>query len=116
MANIARISSAFVEGMLKAETGLAQSVAALAVDIQVPVPDLASLAIATRNVAADLAEKTAGARYPAFHIYCERITNSLREKFRRFSGGADLVVDIRVSHDHLDEVENQLHLYIAAVT
>lgn len=116
MANIALISSAFVEGMLRSETGLAQSVASLVAGTNVPIPDLTTLSIATRNVAAELAEKTAGTKYPAFHIYCDRISNSLREKFRKFSGGADMVIEIRVSHDHLEEVERQLHLYIDSVT
>lgn len=116
MANIARITSTFVEGMLRSETGLPQSVAALSVESSFVVPDPNALSIVTRNVAPELTEKSAGSRYPVFHIYCDRITNSLREKFRKFSGGADMAIEIRVSHDHLEEVERQLNLYIDAVT
>jgi hypothetical protein len=38
------------------------------------------------HVASDLAEKTAGARYPSVHVHCDKIVNDQTEKFRTFSG------------------------------
>jgi Uma2 family endonuclease len=102
--------------MLRAETGLPQSVSALAAQMQVAIPEPDSLPVVARNVAAELSDRSSGSRYPSFHVYCERITNSLREKFRTFSGTADLIVEVRVSHDRLEEVEQQLQLYVDAVT
>ena len=67
-------------------------------------------------MAADLAEKTSGVRYPVVYVYCEKVVNDLREKFRTFSGTADLCVDIRVSHEHMDELQASLQTYVEAVT
>ena len=116
MATIARKSTQFIAGMLRAETGLPQSVAFLAAASEVAVPELTNLPILVSNVSAELAEKTSGLKYPAFQIFCERITNSLREKFRTFSGTAEMVIEVRVSHDRLESVDEQMQLYIDAVT
>jgi hypothetical protein len=40
----------------------------------------------------------------------------LREKFRSFSGTTDLVIEVRVSHDRLEEIGRQTALYVEAVT
>jgi hypothetical protein len=85
-------------------------------DSGVEVPCVAAADIIERHVAADVAEKTTGVRYPSIHVYCEKVVNDLREKFRRFSGSADLVVEIRVSHEHMDRLQPQLQLYTEAVT
>ena len=41
---------------------------------------------------------------PIVYVYCEKVVNDLREKFRTFSGTADLCVEIRVSHEHMDDL------------
>jgi len=35
---------------------------------------------ARRNVAAEMAERALGAKYPAVNVYCEKIVNGLRGK------------------------------------
>ncbi len=72
--------------------------------------------VLAQNVAFELAERTAGVKYPAFYVYCEKITNQLREKFRAFSGKAHMVIDVRVSKDRLEHVEEELQSYSEAVT
>ena len=67
-------------------------------------------------MAADVAEKTSGVRYPVVYVYCEKVVNDLREKFRTFSGTAELSVDIRVSHEHMDDLQGLLQAYVEAVT
>jgi hypothetical protein len=69
-----------------------------------------------QNVSADLLDKTGLPSYPALHVMCERVSNDLREKFRIFSGVAGLAVDIRVTHDRVEGLEEQLHTCIDAVT
>ena len=39
-----------------------------------------------QNVAAEMAERALGMKYPRVNVYCEKIVNELREKFRTFSG------------------------------
>jgi hypothetical protein len=62
------------------------------------------------------AQKSAGASYPAVHIYCERVSNTLREKFRAFSGTARMVMEARVSQDRLEGLEQKSQLMADAMT
>lgn len=64
----------------------------------------------------DLGDKAITVRYPVMHVYCERIVNSLKEKFRSFSGTADLSVEVRVTHEHAGGLQAQLQSFVAAVT
>jgi len=70
--------------------------------------------VRAQNVAADLAERAAGVKYPAVNVYCERIVNDLREKFRRFSGSAQMAIELRQSQDRLDGIQDRLELYVDA--
>lgn len=78
---------------------------------QFPVPK-----IAEQNIATDTLEKKIGAQYPSLHVFCERLDNRLTEKFRTFSGIARMVAEVRVSQDHIDNIENLTRLYVDAVT
>ena len=55
-------------------------------------------------------------KYPVIHVYVDRVRNQLTEKFRTFSGKAHTVAEIRVSQDRIDGLEEQLRLYVDAVT
>jgi hypothetical protein len=77
---------------------------------------LADEQIVAQNVAAELMEKSTGTRYPAVHLYCEKVVNRLTEKFRVFSGTVRLVIEVRVSQDRLDALERRVQYYVDAVT
>jgi len=72
------------------------------------------LQVQMQNVAADLAER-AGSRYPAANVYCQRIQNTQKEKFRRFSGRVLVAVEVRHTQDRLDGLDAKLELYADAV-
>ncbi len=76
----------------------------------------ASLAVVVENVAAEIAEKSAGAQYPVAVVYCEKIANELREKFRSFSGTVQLVIEVRHSADRLEGMEYALEQMADTVT
>lgn len=76
----------------------------------------ASLAVVVENVAAEIAEKSAGAQYPEAVVYCEKIANELREKFRSFSGTVQLVIEVRYSADRLEGMEYALEQMADTVT
>jgi hypothetical protein len=114
MAQLAHNALHLAADRLRAETGLPYTVAAVAERANIPLPAIAE--IHTQNVAFDLIEKTAGAQYPRVHLYTEKITNSLREKFRAFSGTVRLVADVRVSRDRMEDIESTLLHYVDAVT
>jgi hypothetical protein len=61
-------------------------------------------------------EKSQPVRYPQLVIFCERIRNLQNEKFRRFSGVVDMVIEVRNSGDHVLGLEQSTLLYVEAVT
>ncbi len=69
-----------------------------------------------QNVAMELAERSRQVRYPVVHIYCEKLINNLREKFRTFAGTAEMSVEVRVSQDGLEGLEDTLGTLVEAVT
>jgi hypothetical protein len=73
-----------------------------------------SAQVRAQNVAADLAERTAGVKYPAVNVYCEKIVNDLREKFRRFAGSVRMAIELRQSQDRLEGIQDRLELYVDA--
>jgi hypothetical protein len=79
---------------------------------------LASLGIRSLSAlyaSTEVSEKSGHAHYPAVLVYCEKLTNSLKEKFRQFSGKARLVIEVRNSEDRLDQLDSNTRLYVDAV-
>jgi hypothetical protein len=70
--------------------------------------------VRAQNVAADIAERSTALKYPAANVYCEKIVNELKEKFRRFSGRVQMVIELRHSQDRLDGLQDRLELYADA--
>jgi hypothetical protein len=71
--------------------------------------------IRAQNASVEISEKTGAAQYPAVLVYCDKMSNTLREKFRQFSGKAHLVIEVRHSQDGLDSIESNLQVYVDAV-
>ena len=72
--------------------------------------------IRVQNVAADLAERGSIVKYPAIHVYCDQIVNSMLEKFRAFSGTVQMAIEIRYSQERLEGLQEALELYVSATT
>ena len=62
----------------------------------------------------DVYEKTTSVKYPVAAIYCGRLRNTQMEKYRIFSGSAQLVVDLRVSGASAEDLETSLNSYVEA--
>ena len=75
---------------------------------------LESLQVRAQNAAADIAESVLGDKYPAVNVYCEKIVNELREKFRTFSGKVQMAIELRQSQDRLEGIQDRLELYVDA--
>jgi hypothetical protein len=71
--------------------------------------------ILAQNASADISEKAGQAHYPALLVYCDKVSNTLKEKFRQFSGKAHMVVEVRHSQDGLETIETNLQTYVDAV-
>jgi hypothetical protein len=70
--------------------------------------------VRVQNVAAEMAERALGVKYPAVNVYCEKIVNELREKFRAFSGRVQMAIELRQSQDRLEGIQDRLELYVDA--
>jgi hypothetical protein len=102
--------------MLAGATGLPFTVPDLARQENAELAPISPAQIVSENVAFEMAEKTAGVTYPAVYVYCDKLSNGLREKFRTFSGTASMAIEIRVSHERLERLARDLHLYAAAAS
>jgi hypothetical protein len=71
--------------------------------------------VLAQNASVEISEKSGIARYPALLVYCDKMSNTLKEKFRRFSGRAHLVIEVRHTQDRLDSIEANLQVYVDAV-
>ncbi len=71
--------------------------------------------ITARNVSYEIAEASGQARYPALLVYCDRLENLLREKFRAFSGRALMTVEVRQTQETLADAESNTEMYVDAV-
>ncbi|HZT34212.1 MAG TPA: hypothetical protein VFA33_30250 [Bryobacteraceae bacterium] len=116
MAQAAKAAATKVIALLTAPAGVNGNLAALAQAAGVTLPVITTGQIAAQNIASDLAERSADVKYPALNIYCEKLSNVLREKFRTFSGTASMAIEVRLSQDRLDGLESNLQLYLDAVT
>jgi hypothetical protein len=117
VAQTATIATTLFVGFLTApDTGMGAAVARLAADSGVPLTPLPAEHIVAQNVSVALAERSKAVRYPVLYVYSDRVRNLLTEKFRTFSGKIRTVAEVRVSQDRLEGIENQLRLYVDAVT
>jgi len=102
--------------VLAGPDGLPAAVEALNFQQAVKLPSITSQQIIAQNVSPDLSEQSTANNYPLVYVYCSKVSNELREKFRTFSGDAQMVVEARVSQDRLDQIESNLQAYVDAIT
>jgi len=105
-----------VEFLTATDAGVNRIVGQLANDSGVALEPLPPAHIVNQNVAVELTERAKIVKYPVIHVYVDRVRNQLTEKFRVFSGKARTVAEVRVSEDRLEGVEEQLRLYVDAIT
>jgi len=114
----AKIGSAITGKVIQRITGTAgvnSGLAALTLGGPSPAGPLSAAQVRSQNVAADIAERATTTQFPAVNVYCEKIVNSLEEKFRTFSGTAQMAIEVRHSQDRLDGLQDGLEVYLDAV-
>jgi hypothetical protein len=117
MAITASVAAQKMVGFLTATgTGVNSAVAQLSIDTGVTLAPVPPTHIINQHVPVALAERAKGVKYPVMYVYADRIRNLLIEKFRAFSGKVRIVTEVRVSQDRLEGLEDQLRLYVDAVT
>jgi hypothetical protein len=73
-------------------------------------------AMRAQNAAAELVERAGSVRYPLVTVYCEKVVNDLKEKFRSFSGRVELAIEVRHSQDRLEGLESAIEDQTDVVT
>src|SRR5271170_1582771 len=117
MAQTASIVTLQFVGFLNApDTGVAQAVGTLAADSGIALAPLPPEHVIAQNTSVAIAERSLAVKYPLVHVYSDRVRNLLTEKFRTFSGKVRTVAEVRVSQDRIEGIEDQLRLYVDAVT
>jgi hypothetical protein len=116
MAWVGSTVTAQVVTLLNAPEGLNACVATLAQAENTTLAPLGENQILAQNVSVELTERSTDVVYPAINVYCEKIVNQLKEKFRNFSGKAVMAIEVRVSQDRLQGLEDQLQSYVDSVT
>ena len=114
MTSLVYVATSKLVGLLSAPTGVNTSLASLAQSENVQLPPIAAKYFYTENVSSDIAEKSVEPKYTAIYIYCGKIVNNLKEKFRSFSGVIQMEIDVRVSQDRLDGIDRISQLYTDA--
>ena len=113
---IAGTSTQKVVGVLAAGSGLSAVLEALNIQQGVRLPRVTPQQIIAQNVTPEVSDQSTVDNYPLIYVYCTKVVNDLREKFRTFSGEAQMVVEARVSQDRLDQIETNLQAYADAIT
>lgn len=114
MANISSSLTRYLFGLLTSDAGLDYQLMVGMEDDGLSFRD-ESHSIVIQNASTEIAERTQTVRYPAIYLYCEKLTNSLTEKFATFSGKCRLVIEVRCSQDRMDGIERTLERYVDAV-
>lgn len=105
-----------VEFLTEPGTGLGPVVANLANNASVELAAIPPEHVIQQNTPIALAERSQAVKYPVVHVYSDRVQNLLIEKFRTFSGKIRTVAEVRVSQDRIEGLEDQVRLYVDAVT
>lgn len=116
MAWVGSTVTAQVLTLLSAPQGLNACLSTLAQAENTILAPLGDSQMLAQNVSIELAERSTDVQYPSIQVYCDKIVNQLKEKFRNFSGKGNMAIEVRVSQDRLEGLESQLQSYVDAVT
>jgi hypothetical protein len=105
-----------IAGMLRGEGGLQTNIDAIVAEQELQAITIGSNQVIAQNIPADLAERNSLAQYPCVHVYCEKVANLLREKFRMLSGSSDIAIEVRASTDRVEDLDLQLNTVVDAIT
>jgi len=116
MARIASATTQTLVALLRSASGLASSVADVARRENIELEEFDETTIVTGNPAGDWAERGRPGRFPVVFVYCDKVSNLQREKFRCFSGVARLNIELLVSGERQEALEQKLQFYVDAIT
>lgn len=101
--------------LLTAPAGLSASTGILAAAEGIMLPLIADRQIIAENISVELAEKSGYAKHNAVLVYSDKIANTLKEKFRTFSGHVSVSIEVRVTHDRMEGLDQALRVYVDSI-
>ena len=117
MTNLASLVTSSLQELFTAPTSDGAlpdySLNAIAQGIQA-VPAFPVASILRGNSSPELTEQSIALQYPVMTIYCDKLSNTLKEKYRVFSGSAQVVVEVRHSTDRIQGIQEALETYVAS--
>jgi len=116
MIRIASLATQKTLGVLSVSPGVPAAVAALVSQLGITLPAITPAQILAQNAAPELWELSTSGNYPLICVYCSKMANALKEKFRTFSGVVEMTAEARVSQDQLQQIEANLEVYVDAIT
>jgi hypothetical protein len=114
VAHISSTLTSYLFGLLTSDVGLTYHLMAGMEDDGLSF-DTESHSVAIQNASPDMSERGQTVRYPVIYLYCEKLTNSLKEKFATFSGKGRMVIEVRCSQDRIEGMESIVERYADAV-
>jgi hypothetical protein len=105
-----------VANLLRGQGGLQTKIDDLVAAEGLPALKLADYQLIAQNLTPEIAERSTSGKYPSIYVYCEKVANQLREKFRTFSGQIGMAIEVRVSADRVGDLDVQMNLLVDAVT
>lgn len=115
MSHVATAATAAMTELLTGQKGIDYRLAQRLLDAGGPLSELVSPLVRGGQVSVEMSDKAQGAKYPQVFVYCDRIQNLLREKFRVFSGTVQVAVEVRHSQDRLEGLQERAQLYTEAI-
>ena len=106
MLRLSTVATQKVLDRLRGAGGLVSVLQAPGID----APELTDEQFLARQMKPDVIEKHLQTRYPLVLVYCTRVLNKQTEKFRSFSGTAEMAIEIKVSSERLDVLSDQVQL------
>lgn len=116
MASIIRKLTREVRSRLDSAGGLGYHLAQVSAATGLELKQWDGFIVAEQNIGPELSEKTLTGTYPSLFIYVENLSNQRKEKFRTFSGKGTVVIELRVSSDRADTLQQESEAYVEAVT
>jgi hypothetical protein len=115
MVFVATVATEKLRSILAGDSGVRATLSVIDDLEDVSLPPFHNRQVIAQNASPDLTEHSSGSKYPVLYLYCSKLINGLREKFRTFSGEAQMIVEVRVSQDRLDDLNTRVQMYVDAV-
>ncbi len=119
MANFATLAAEYVVSLFTASAGTDFALNAISQNVaagldETPPPPIQLASVLVGNCPPEFLEQSLALKYPTVNVFCDKLANTLKEKFRVFSGTAQVTIELRHSQDHVQNVQPGLESYVTA--